>query len=68
MRRLRVTGQRFPKYRCEYTDEAGLRRRTAVNRFAKDPSLGVPFLVPLKGPDALPDNEYEASAWSRLYA
>lgn len=68
MRRLRVTAQQFSKFRCEYTDEARAWRRTAANRLLNDPSLGVPFLVPLKGPDALPDDVYEPAAWKRLYA
>jgi 2-polyprenyl-6-methoxyphenol hydroxylase-like FAD-dependent oxidoreductase len=68
MRRLRTTAQQFSKYRCEYTDEARAGRLRARDRLARDPSLGVPFLVPLKGPDGLPDEAYEPSTWRRLFA
>jgi 2-polyprenyl-6-methoxyphenol hydroxylase-like FAD-dependent oxidoreductase len=68
MRRLRITAQQFSKYRCEYTDEARAGRLRARDRLARDPSLGVPFLVPLKGPDGLPDEAYEPSTWRRLFA
>ena len=68
MRRLRVTAQQFSKYRCEYTDEARAARQRARDRLAKDPGLGLPFLVPLKGPDSLPDDAYAPKTWDRLYA
>lgn len=67
MRRMRTTAQQFSKYRCEYTDEARAGRMRARDRLAKDPSLGLPFLVPLKGPDLLPDEAYEPAVWSRLF-
>jgi hypothetical protein len=68
MRRLRVTAQQFSKYRCEYTDDARAARERARDRLAADPSLGLPFLVPLTGPDGLPDEAYEPETWRRLYA
>lgn len=68
MRRLRVTARQFSKYRCEYDDEARAARRRARDRLAADPSLGLPFLVPLKGPDNLPAEAYEPETWDRLYA
>jgi len=67
MQRLRVCAQEFSKFRCEYTDEARVRRRTAFGRIAADPSLALPFMVPLKGPNALPDHAYEVGAWKRMY-
>jgi menaquinone-9 beta-reductase len=67
MRRVRIFAQEFSKFRCEYTEEARARRRTGFRRLAADPSLALPFLVPLKGPDALPAHAYEAAAWSRMY-
>lgn len=68
MRRLRIYAQEFSKFRCEYTDEAKARRRTALDRLAADRSLALPFLVPLKGPNTLPDDAYEPQAWSRMYS
>jgi 2-polyprenyl-6-methoxyphenol hydroxylase-like FAD-dependent oxidoreductase len=68
MLRLRTCAQEFSKFRCEYTDEARARRRTALNRLAADRSLGLPFLVPLKGPNALPDHAYDREAWSRMHS
>jgi 2-polyprenyl-6-methoxyphenol hydroxylase-like FAD-dependent oxidoreductase len=67
MRRLRLFAQQFSKFRCEYTEEARVRRRTAFSRISADPSVALPFLVPLKGPNALPDHAYEPSAWSRMF-
>jgi 2-polyprenyl-6-methoxyphenol hydroxylase-like FAD-dependent oxidoreductase len=68
MRKLRVTAQQFSKYRCEYTDEARAGRQRARDRLAEDPGLGIPFLVPLKGPDGLPDEAYGPAVWRRLFA
>lgn len=68
MRRLRMTARQFSKYRCEYSDDARAARQRARERLAVDPSLGLPFLVPLKGPDGLPDDAYEPETWDRLYA
>jgi 2-polyprenyl-6-methoxyphenol hydroxylase-like FAD-dependent oxidoreductase len=68
MRRLRTTAKEFSKFRCEYTEEARNRRRRAFDRIAKDPSLALPFLVPLKGPSALPDYVYESAAWKPMSA
>ena len=65
MRRLRITAQQFSKYRCEYGDHA--RARLAAERLAANPRLGLPFLVPLKGPSDLPPEAFEAGAWRRLY-
>jgi 2-polyprenyl-6-methoxyphenol hydroxylase-like FAD-dependent oxidoreductase len=67
MRRPRTTAQQFSKYRCEFSDEAKAGRTRARDRLAVDPSLAVPFLVPLKGPDRLPLEAYEPSTWSRLF-
>jgi 2-polyprenyl-6-methoxyphenol hydroxylase-like FAD-dependent oxidoreductase len=67
MRRLRLYAHQFSKFRCEYTEQAKVRRRTAFSRISADPSVALPFLVPLKGPNALPDHAYEPSAWSRMF-
>ena len=67
MRRLRETARQFSKYRCEYGERARARRQLAAERLAADPRLGLPFLVPLKGPSDLPPGAYTAAAWRRLY-
>ena len=67
MLRLRVTAREFSKFRCEYDKAARERRRIALERIGRDPSLAAPFLVPLRGPDELPDEVYTPAAWRRLY-
>lgn len=68
MTRLRVAGRAFSRHRCEFTAEARARRAAAQRNLAADPGLAAPFLVPLAGPDILPPETYEATAWDRLYA
>lgn len=68
MRRLRITAREFSKFRCEYTEAARERRRTAVARIASNPALLQPFAVALRGPDAFPEEAYTSSAWQKLYA
>jgi 2-polyprenyl-6-methoxyphenol hydroxylase-like FAD-dependent oxidoreductase len=67
LRRLRVSAREFSRFRCEYTDEARERRRIALERIGRDPSLALPFQVPLRGPDELPDDVYTPAVWHRLY-
>ena len=67
MRRLRITAQEFSRIRCEYTDEARERRRIATSRIAANPALAEPFTIPLRGPDAFPEETYGPSVWRRLY-
>ena len=68
MARLRIAGREFSRYRCEYSGEARARRAAAQRNLAAEPGLAAPFLVPLAGPDILPAETYEATAWDRLYA
>jgi 2-polyprenyl-6-methoxyphenol hydroxylase-like FAD-dependent oxidoreductase len=66
MRRLRFVGRLYSTLRAEFGDEARARRRRAAERVAADPSVMLPFVAMFKGPEALPREAFEQSAWDRF--
>jgi hypothetical protein len=37
-----------------------------LDRIAADPGVGLPLLIPAKGPFGLPDHVFEQAAWDAL--
>jgi menaquinone-9 beta-reductase len=66
MRRLRYTARLASKIRCEFGEEADLRRAEIARRIAKDPSVSLPTSPSLIGPFGVPDKAFEEQALKNL--
>jgi 2-polyprenyl-6-methoxyphenol hydroxylase-like FAD-dependent oxidoreductase len=66
MRRLRFVGTLAAVRDVEFGPEATARRARAFARQLQDPSVMLPVMATLMGPDALPPEAFEQPAWDRL--
>jgi len=66
MRRLRFVGTLASVRDVEFGPDATARRARALARQLQDPSVMLPVMAPLMGPDALPPEAFEQPAWDRL--
>ncbi len=66
MRRLRFVGQLASVRDVEFGPDASARRARAFTRQLQDPTVILPLMATLMGPDALPPEAFEQPAWDRL--
>ena len=66
MRRLRFVASLLSVRDAEFGPEAAARRARAFERQMMDPSIMLPLMATLLGPDALPAEAFEQAAWDRL--
>jgi 2-polyprenyl-6-methoxyphenol hydroxylase-like FAD-dependent oxidoreductase len=66
MRRLRFVGRLASVRDVEFGPEATVRRARAFARQLQDPTVMLPVMATLMGPDALPAEVFEQPAWDRL--
>jgi len=66
MRRLRFVAALLSVRDVEFGAAASARRARAYERQMADPSIMLPLMAPLMGPDAVPAEAFEQAAWDRL--
>jgi menaquinone-9 beta-reductase len=66
MRRLRIAARLVSKVRCEFDEDASRRRVEVAHRIARNPRVGLPLQVNLKGPFGVPDETFEDAAVKAL--
>jgi 2-polyprenyl-6-methoxyphenol hydroxylase-like FAD-dependent oxidoreductase len=66
LRRLRFVGALLSVRDVEFGPDAAARRARAFERQMQDPSVMLPVFATLMGPDALPAEAFEQTAWDRL--
>jgi 2-polyprenyl-6-methoxyphenol hydroxylase-like FAD-dependent oxidoreductase len=67
MRRLRFTASLVSSLQNEFGPAARDRRQRLREAQMQDPSLALPLLCPLLGPDAIPADAFETSMRTRLF-
>jgi hypothetical protein len=66
MRRPRIAARLVSKLRCEFDEDASRRRVEVAHRIVRDPQVGLPTHVNLKGPLGVPDETFEDAAVKAL--
>lgn len=66
MRRLRFVAALLSVRDAEFGAEASARRARVYERQMTDPSIMLPLMAPLMGPDAVPAEAFEQAAWDRF--